>query len=175
MRLRRFCLHHQRTERMKRDIVRRCTINLLVASLDDQQMAILHTRMKLHPLIAEMLLQVFHQDIGILGRDMTCRMVFQDVAFNAHDVASHRHITRLKLHPNTGGLQRATALVHLREVIAHHGHIGYLASRMKAIGHGDKFPRPTLACQHIHIRSMRVLQKGLITQGGGWPIGHTIS
>ena len=56
LRLRHFGFHHERTERMQGHIVRRGTIHMLIASLDDQKMAILHTGMELHTFVAQVFL-----------------------------------------------------------------------------------------------------------------------
>ena len=56
---------------MQGNIVRRGAINVLVSSLDNQEMAVLHARMEVYTLVAEVFLLVFHQNIGFFRSDMT--------------------------------------------------------------------------------------------------------
>ena len=95
-------LHHQRAVGLERHVVRRCTIDTFVASLDHQQMAVLHTCIEVYPLVSQLLLKILHQYVGFGCCDVASRMVLQQVAFDTDDVASHSHLARLQVNTDTG-------------------------------------------------------------------------
>ena len=152
-----FCLDQQRTVGFQWNIVGRRTIQVLVSTFYHQQMAVLYTCIEMNLFVSKLFLQILDQDIGFFRCDMSCRMVLQNFSFNANQVASHSHITRLQFYPYTGCFQRATPFVHLRQMIAHHGHVGHFASRMKSIAYGYQLSCPPHAGQCIHVRGTRML------------------
>ena len=67
-----------------------------------------------------------------------------------------------KVDADVGRFEHSPALVHGGHVVAQHGHVGYLASGMKAISHGLEHTRATHTGQAVHMRGMCMLQQGFI-------------
>ena len=155
-------LDHQRAERLQGHIVGRGAMQALVASLDDEQVAVLHTGVKAHALIAQMLLQVLYQHIGLLGGDMSRRVVLEDIALDAHEVAAGSNLIRSEVYTDIGRLEHSPTLIYFVEVVAKDRHIGHLAAGMEAVGHGAQHTRTPHTGQAVHIRGMGILQQCLI-------------
>ena len=148
---------------------------MLVASLDNKEVAILHTSIEMHALGTEFLLKVFYQYIGILCLQTATRVVAQQVAIQRDKVATQSKIIVLKFHANAGGLQGATTLVDQMLVITKDAAIGHLAAGMEAICHGAQKATSAHACQTVEIGRMGMLEEGLSTQCLVVPVGHAIA
>ena len=156
-------LHHQRTEGLQGDIVRRCTIESFVASLDYEQVAVLHTRVEADAVVAQLLLQVLDKHIGLLGSNVSRRVVLEDIAFDAHEVAASGNLIGSKFNANICGFEYSPTLIHCGHIITQHRHVGHLTTGMEAIGYGLEHTRTSHTGQTVHIRGMGILHQGFIT------------
>ena len=85
----------QGTERLQRHVVRRRTVNVFVAPPYHQQVPVLHARIEVYPVVAQLLLQVADEDIGLLRGDVPGGMVLEQFAFDANQIAAHGHVAGL--------------------------------------------------------------------------------
>jgi hypothetical protein len=143
---------------LERYVVRRGAVEVLVASADDQQVAVLHSRIEMNVFVAQLLLEKADEDVGLFCSDMSCGVVLDDVTFNADDVTPHRHIARFQVDTNIGSLENAPSLINLREVVGEDGEVRHFAAGMKAIGNSLESPVTSLLGKQIHIRCMGMLQ-----------------
>ena len=156
-------------------VVRRGATQVLVASLDDKEVAILHTGIEMHALGTEFLLKVFYEYVGILCLQTATGVVAQQVAIQGDEVATQGKVVVSEFHANAGGLQRATTLVDQMLVITKDAAIGHLATGMEAICHGAQKATSAHACQTVEIGRMGMLEEGLSTQCLVVPVGHAIA
>ena len=127
-------------------------------------MTILHACIETHPLITQMFLQVLHQYIGFFRCDVSGRMVFNMIAFNANDVTTHCHLARFQIYTDAGSFQRSSSFINFRQVIAQNGHIRDLTTGMETIGNSFQPSRTSHARQFIHIRRLGILHQRLTAQ-----------
>ena len=156
-------------------VVRRGAVDVLVASLDLQEMAIGDTREEpdvagVHHTSAvererrQLFVQCPDQFIGLLGRDVAGRMVLDVVAVQADDVAAHGHLAVFDRYLHGGGFERATSFEYLRHIVAEQSQMSNLRTRLIAFGHGDEPAADALECQTIDMRLAGSLQGCLVTQ-----------
>ena len=138
-------------------------------------MTILHACIETHPLITQMFLQVLHQYIGFFRCDVSGRMVFNMIAFNANDVTTHCHLARFQIYTDAGSFQRSSSFINFRQVIAQNGHIRDLTTGMETIGNSFQPSRTSHARQFIHIRRFCILQERLVSQRLYSPVGHSVT
>ena len=157
-------LNQVRTERFKRYIVRRHASHVFISTFYNQQMAILHSGIKMHLITSQLLFQILYKHIGIFGRYMSGRVILQQLTFHTYQITPHSHIIGLQINSYAGSLKYSPSLVNGRKVVAHYRHIGYFASGMKPIGYSLQHTCFSHLSQSIHIRSISVLQQGLVSQ-----------
>ena len=98
---------------------------MLVAALDDEQVAVLDAGYQLHALVAERLVQRQDEPGAFLGGQMPSVVVHDAAVGQRDDVAAHGHVVGAHLVAYRGGLEWPAALVHLVEVIAQDGGVGH--------------------------------------------------
>ena len=122
-------------------------------------MPILHSCIKMNIIGSQLIFQITDQHICFFRCNMSCRMIFQNIPFYTNQITTHRHITGLQLHSDTGGFKYSTSFIYCRQIIAHYRHIGDFASRMKSISYRFQHTSLPHSSQHIHIGSICILQQ----------------
>jgi hypothetical protein len=114
-------------------VVGRIADNILVASLDDEQVAILYAADECYTLTAlafidgfgECLVQVVNEHSGVVSLQVAT-IVGDDLAFlQGDDVTSDGKVVRLHLISYACSLQGTTSFVNFVEVISQNGSVGY--------------------------------------------------
>ena len=170
-----FRLWHELAPGLQRYIVRRSKVYTLVTTLYHQQMAILHTCMEMHAPVAQLLVQVFDQYIGILGFQASAGMIPDNITVQRHKVASQGEIAILQ--PDTYGcsLQRSAPLIHYMLVVTQYAAVGNLTARMETVGNGLQQAVTPHTGKLVGIRRMRMLQQRGSAKSLVVPVGHTVS
>ena len=138
-------------------------------------MTVLYTTIEPHPVIGKMLIEVVNQHCTILRLEVAT-IVCDDVpVFQRDDVAANSHVVRCQFHTDAGGLQWATALIHLILVITENAAVRHLAARMKTILHRLQHAATSHFCQLIHIGNVGILQQRLISQRLHRPVSHSVA
>ena len=133
------------------------TDDVLVAALDDEQMPILDTCDEPHAVVAKVAVQVFHQLVGVFGRQMAAMMVFDAPVGQTDDVAAYGHVVGLHLVADGGGFQGAASFIHLVKVVAHDGGVGHFRPRRESFGHRDEAACAPIAGKQVHERCVGIL------------------
>ena len=149
-------------------------MDVLVTTLDDKEVTVLHSCVEVNAVGVEMFLQVFYQDVRFLRFQPTTGMVLQEVAFEADKVAAQGKVIVSQLHANAGSLQRSASFINKMLVVAEYAAVGHLATGMEAIGHGLQHTAASIASQEIGVWSVGILQKGLPSQCFNRPVGHAV-
>ena len=81
------------------------TIQMLVATLDIQQMPIRASGIEVDNFITQLLLKNVNELMSFFARNMPGRMVLYLSVLDADKITSHGHITGKNIHPHTGGFE----------------------------------------------------------------------
>ena len=138
-------------------------------------MTILNSCMEAYAVIPQLFLQILNQYIRFFRRYMSGRVILQNLSFHANQITTHRHFSRFQVYTDTGCFERPASFIHFRKIISQHGHIGNFTTRMETFGNSYQTSIAPHACQLIHIRRLRILQKRLVSQGLHRPVGHSVS
>ena len=159
------------------------TDDVLRASLDDQQVAILDARDKLHTLatltfvdgFSEVLVQVFDEYIGILRLEITT-VVGDDLAiFERDDITTDGEVVVSHLVADRGRFEWPSAFVHLIQIVTQNGSIGHLRAWGESLRNGHQSSAAAFTSQLVHHRFMGILQQGLPTEPFDGKICHAIT
>ena len=156
--LRTFSLNHIRAERLQRNIMRRNTAKMLVTAFYYQQMTVLNTCIEMYPVSTKSFFKEFNQFVSLFSRDMSCRMIFKSFTFNTYDIATHSHISRLKVNTDACSFKHSASFIHRRQVISHYRHVCNLTAGMKPVGYCLQHTGTSHSSKLIHIWSLCILQ-----------------
>ncbi|MPM86425.1 hypothetical protein SDC9_133514 [bioreactor metagenome] len=73
--------------------------------------------MKAHLVTPQLLLQILNKHISLFRRNMTGRVVFNNLSIYADQVTAHGHLSRFEINTNTCRFECSPALVHFRQVV----------------------------------------------------------
>ena len=124
-------------------------------------MTVLDAGVETYAVVAKGCLKRLYEFVGFFRSNVSGRMILYTVLCDANNVATKGEFTGLKFHTNARRFERAATFIHFIQIVTKHRHIRHLATRMKTRSHGHQAPRAPLACQLVHKRSIRRLQKGL--------------
>ena len=99
---------------------------MLVAAVDDEEVAILHAGVEMHAVVGQMLVEETDEHVALLGLEAAAGVVLEYVALDAHKVAAKRKVAGLQFHADAGGFEWAAALVDKVLVLAEDAAAGYL-------------------------------------------------
>ena len=164
-------------------IVGRSTDDVLVATLDDEQMAILDATDELDALAAlflvdrlcQCLVEIVDENACILGLEVTTVMRDDLSVFECDDITADGEIIGLHLVTNRSCFQRTASFIDLVEVIAQDGGVGYLGPRGKTLGNGNQTACTACLCQAVHVFRTCILQKGLPAKAVDLMVGHAVA
>ena len=159
------------------------TDNVLVATLDHQQMAILNARDKLHALTAlpfvdglgQCLVQVFYQHISILRLQISAVVSDYLAVFQRDDVTANGHIVVGHLVAYRCSLQGSASFIYLVQVIAENSRVGHFRPRWKSFRNRHQSACTSLASQSVHVFRTRILQQRLVSQACHLMVGHSVA
>ncbi len=86
------------------------------------------------------------------------------VALDAYDITADCHIIGSQIDSDTGGFEWSAPLIYFILIIPEDSTVGYFATGMEPILNGLQHTCAPHACQHIHIRSVGILEYGFISQ-----------
>ena len=153
-----FSLNHIRAERLQRNVMRRNAMKMLVTAFYYQQMTVLNPCIEMYPVSSKSFFKEFNKFVSLFRRDMSCRMIFKSFSFNTYNIATHSHISRLKIDTDACSFKHSASLIHRRQVISHYRHVCNLAAWMKTVGYCLQHTCTSHSCKLIHIWSLCVLQ-----------------
>ena len=113
-----FCTEHIVSPRFEWDVVRRCATKMLVASFDNQQMPVLYACIEVNSLRAKLLLKEAHQHISLFRFKPSTRMILQEVAFEANQIATQSQVIFRKFYANARCLKRSATFIDKVLVVA---------------------------------------------------------
>ena len=138
-------------------------------------MTVLNAGVETYAVVAKSCLKGLYKFVGFFRSNVSGRMILNAVFCNADDVATQCEFARLKFHSDARSFERTATFIHLFQIVTKHRHICHLATRMESRCHGHQAPSAPLACQLVHKRSIRRLQKGLSVESFNRPTCHTIA
>ena len=150
-------------------------MQVLVATLYNKQVAVLHSGVEVHALVAQFLLQVLYEYVGILRFQTTAGMVAQEVAVQGYEVATQGKVVVGQFHAYACRLQGATALIDNMLVVTEDAAVCHLATGVESVGHGTEQAASSHACQSVGIGGVGMLKQGFSTQCFIVPVGHAVA
>ena len=164
-------------------IVGRSTDDVLVATLDDEQMAILDATDELDTLatlllvdgLGESLVEIIDEYAGILRLEVTTIVGDNLAILESDDIAADSEVIGLHLVTNRSCFQRTASFIDLVEVIAQDGGVGYLGPRGKTLGNGNQTACSACLCQAVHVFRTCILQKGFSAKAVDLMVGHAVA
>ena len=150
-------------------------MDVLVAALHDQQVAILDAGVEVDAVGVEMLFQVIDQDVALLRLQASARVILQQVALEAHKVATQCQVVVGQGYAYAGSLQGAPSLVDEVLVVAQDAAVGHFAARMETVGDGLEHATTAIAGQEVEVWRIGILQEGFSSQLLDRPVGHAVS
>ena len=129
----------------------------------------------MYALRTQMLLQVAHEHISLLGLQASAGVILEQVTLEADQIAAHGQVVGSQFHPYAGSLQRASPLIYKMLVIAQDAAVGHLAAGVEAVWHSFQKPVAAIARQIVEMRSVGILEQRLALQFGARPVGHAIA
>ena len=148
---------------------------MLVTTLYHQQVTILNACDKPHPVVAQLFVQGFYQDVTFFCGKVSTMMILYRSIGKGDDVTSDCHIVSFHLVSNACSLKRSASFIDLVKVVPHDCSICHLASRTVTIGHSDQPSCLAFLCEHIHIRSVGKLQQCLASKPLHWMVSHSVT
>ena len=149
-------------------------MEMLVPSLNDKEIAILHACIEVDAVTIEVFLQIPYQDIGLLRLQTPTTVILQQIAFETDEVATQGQIVVGKFNAYACGFQRTTTLIDEMLVIAKNTAVGDLTAWMESVGNRLQHTTAPIACKEVEIWRVGILQEGLSAQFLNRPVGHTI-
>ena len=168
-------LHKQRTPWLVWMVMGWGTYDMLVTSLDDQQVAVLYTSNESHPVTAQVFIQIFNEDAGIICFQISPIMGDNLSILQSDDITTDGKVIISHLIAYRSSFQRTASLIYLVKVIAENGSVGNLRTGREALGYSDQPPGTTFLCQLLHVLWTGILQQGLITQSGDRMVCHAVA
>ena len=138
-------------------------------------MTILHTCVEMHAFVAQLLVQILDQDIGILGFQTSARVVLDNVAVKGNQVAAQCEIILVQLDAYGSGLKRTASLIHNMLVVTQDAAVCDLASRMETVGNSLQQAIPAHAGKLVAVWCMCILQQRGSAKSLVMPVGHAVS
>ena len=149
-------------------------MDVLVSSLNDEEVTILHACVEVDTFAIEMLFEVLYQDVGLLRFQTSTAVILQQVALETDEVATQRQIVIGKFYADACGLQWSTTLIDKMLVIAEDAAVGDLTARMESVGDSLQHATTPITCQKVEMRRIGILQESISTQLLDRPVGHAI-
>ena len=106
-----FCLEHIVSPRFERDIVRRRATKILVATFYDQEMPVLNACIEMNFVRAKIFLKETNQYITFFRLKPAARVVLQEVAFEANQIATQSKVVFLQFHTDACRFKWSTTLI----------------------------------------------------------------
>ena len=151
------------------------THQVFVSAFDDEQVPILNARYEAHALVAQMFVQIVYQHCSVVCLQVATVVRNDAPVGKRHDVASQCQVVFGHLIANAGRLERATAFVHLVQVVTKNGRVGHLRAWGKTIGNGNQPAASAFLGQKIHHGLMCRLQKRLPAKALNRKVGHAVA
>ena len=170
-----FGFYEQRSPLLVGMVVRRSTLNVLVAVLYDEQVAILNACDELDVFIAQLLVKIFDECVAVFCFQVSAVVVLYASVGKSYDVATHGKVVRLHLVAYRCSLKRSAAFIDLVEVVAKYCGVGNLAARVKALGHRHHAAAASLACKKIHVWGVGILKKCFAAQSCDSVVCHAVA
>ena len=167
--------HQQRLPRFIGVVVRTDANNMLVATFDDEQMAVLDAGDKSHTVVAKMFVEVFNELCSFSSAEMSSMVVLYLSICNGYDVAPYREVVGPHLITNGCRLKRSASFIDLIKVIAQNGGVGNFRAWCEAIGDGDEASCASALGEHVHIWCIGKLHRSFSSEPLNGMVGHTIT
>lgn len=145
-------------DRLVENIVRR-RAGYHLAAAPHEEVAVAHAGEELERPVGELLAEGRDAAPSVLGREVAGGVVGHHAVGHCDEVAAVGDVVRAELHAHGGGLQRASARVDGRGVVAEHGEVGHIAPRRHALRHGAHGADDAGARERIHRGRLRGLQR----------------
>lgn len=162
------------------DVVGRGAEEVLVATADDEEVTVLDTGVETDTasvvgIAGELFVEIINEGCGFFGLEAAARVVLQNVAFDADEVAAEGEVAGLEFHTDGSCLEGASAFVDEVLVVAEDAAVGDFAAGMKAIRHRFQESTAAVGCKPVHGGSISVLKEGLSSEGRHVPVGHAVA
>ena len=139
--------------------------DVLVATLDNQQMAVLYACDEFHTLatfalvywLRQSLVQIIYQHSSILCLKISAVVSDNLSVLQVDDVTAQSQIIVSHLVADRCSLKWSAALVYLIQVVTQDSCVGHLASRRKSLGHSNQASATSLLSQPVHHRLRCIL------------------
>ena len=153
--------------RMEGDVVGRGGEEVLVATADDEEVAVLDAGVETDTasvvgIAGEVLVEVVDEGRCLLGFEASAGVVLEDVALDAHEVTTQGEVAGLEFYSDGRSLEWPAPLIDEVLVVAEDAAVGDLGTGVEAIGYGLQQPATSVGCQPVHGWSGGVLEEGLI-------------
>ena len=175
--------YQQGAPRLVGVIVRGCTDNVLVAALDDEQVAVLYAGDETDTLAAQLpvdglgqvLIEIINEHAGILCLQVAAVVGQYLVVLQRDDVAAQGQVVVGHLVADGCCLKGAAPFVDLVEVVAQNGRVGHLRAWLEAVGYGSQASGASHPGQHVHIGCLGILQQRPSSQALHTVVGHAVT
>ncbi len=151
------------------------TYDVLAGALNDQQMTVLNARNELNISVPKLFIEVMREDGSVLCREISTIMRDDLAVTDTDNVQTQGKVFGCHVVADTGSLEWSAAFIHLVLVVAEDGAVGYFGAREKSVWNCHQASSATLASQHIHIRSICILQERLSTEALHGMVSHAIT
>ena len=148
---------------------------MLVATADNQQVAILDACNEEHPVVAETVIEMADEHLALFGGEMTAVMVLDFPVEQGDDIAAEGQVVGTHLIADAGSLKRSPALIDLVKVVAENGGVGHLAAGTIPLGHGEQSSATSVTGQPVHALRVHILQRCLSAKSFYRMVGHAVA
>ena len=115
------------------------------------------------------------QHVGLFGLQVPTMVVLDEPVLQLDDVAAEGEVVGVQVIADACGLKGATSFINLILIIAQDGAVGHLRPWQIAFGNGGQATCTPFTRQHVHIRSVGILQQSLAAQTVHGVISHAVS
>ena len=170
-----FGSHQQFAPLLVRVVVGRSAYNMFVATFYYKQVSVLYSLYEFHPVAAKFLVQEIDEFLTVVGSEMSTVVVFNLLVGKTNDIATQGEVVGLHFITYGGCFQRSASLVYFVHVVAKDCGICHLATRQKAIGHGNESSCASDACQMVHVWCVGILKEGFASESVDSMISHAVA
>ena len=135
----------------------------------------MHARYEPDAVAAQAVVKAFYERVALFRRQVSAVMVLYPAVGQGHYIAPHGQVVGAHLVADARRLKRPAAFIDFVEVVTEYGGVGHFASGMVAFGYGDEAACAPLACQHVHIWRVGVLQWGFPSKPFYRVVGHAVA
>ena len=98
-------------------------------------MTILNTSNKLHTVVAQVLIQIVNQHLGIIGFQVSAIVRDDSSVLQSDDIATNRKVIITHFITDRSGFEWTTTFIHFVQVVTHDGSVCHFTSWRKSFGH----------------------------------------